>query len=229
MRFRKPSLAFGEGYISVEEYLEKENASTTKHEYFRGRVYDWGDPDPTDIDDSKTIPEYLELERISPDKHEYFQGRIVKMDNEETAHEAIVNKIYNLLRSRSKNDLHVYRKTRIHVENTTLFTYPDITVVNIQPIISEVDNTSITNPDLLVEVSSAFTNYYDKGEKVQLYRDIPSLKEYVIADPETRSLESWFINNTGHWELRTYSGTDTFHSYSLEIDIPLADIFKVLQ
>ena len=229
MRFRKPSLAFGEGYISVEKYLEKESVSITKHEYFRGKIYDWGDPEPADIDNSKTVAEYLDLERISADRHEYLQGIIVKVEPETIVHDKIVKNIYLLLQSNSRTYYNVYIKTRLYIADKQFFTYPDIIVVNTLAATSDVDNIGIAFPDLLVEVVSPITDYYDKGEKTQLYRAIPSLKEYVIADPETRSLESWFVNGTGHWELRTCSGTDTFHSYSLDIDIPLADIFEGLE
>lgn len=188
MRFRKPSLAFGEGYISVEEYLEKENAATEKHEYFRGRIYDLHEPDTADTDIS-TIDKYLELENNSTEKHEFYNGQIVSMEIESPEHDLIANNISRKLNAKLTTSLwHILNnESRIHVKKNSLFTYADVAVLFGEHEVSEIDTRSILNPVLLVEVTSAATDYYDKGEKFMLYRDIPSLREYIIASPGNQS------------------------------------------
>ena len=39
MDVREPALAYNKQKISIEEYLEMENASPEKHEYYRGEVF----------------------------------------------------------------------------------------------------------------------------------------------------------------------------------------------
>ncbi len=179
----------------------------------------------------KSIEEYLEIENASTEKHEYYKGEIFNMSGAKLPHNNVAGNLYYQFRSKlNGKPCRPYNSdTRVHIEKNTLFTYPDLTIVCGEPETLNNDNISILNPTLLAEVLSPSTANYDRGSKFMLYRAIPSLKEYVIADPETRSIESWFVNSTGHWELRTYSGTDTFHSYSLDIDIPLADIFEGLE
>src|SRR5690606_19374434 len=36
---REPAIAYGKQPLSIEEYLEMENAAAEKHEYFRGEVF----------------------------------------------------------------------------------------------------------------------------------------------------------------------------------------------
>lgn len=39
MEVREPAVAYGKQRMSIEEYLEMENAATEKHEYYRGDVF----------------------------------------------------------------------------------------------------------------------------------------------------------------------------------------------
>ncbi|PQJ09964.1 hypothetical protein CJD36_014790 [Flavipsychrobacter stenotrophus] len=118
---------------------------------------------------------------------------------------------------------------RIHIEHNTLFTYPDISVICGDMITLNNDDFNVLNPTLLVEISSPSTRAYDRGQKFTLYRDIPTLKEYTIADPDTKSIENWHINALGNWELEKYTDVNTsLHLHSLNIDIPLPDIFEGL-
>lgn len=39
MEVREPALAYNQQKISIEEYLEMENASPEKHEYYQGVVF----------------------------------------------------------------------------------------------------------------------------------------------------------------------------------------------
>jgi Uma2 family endonuclease len=60
-----------------------------------------------------------------------------------------------------------------------------------------------------------------------LYRDIPSLKEYVLVDSESMLAEVYSINERGHWELTEYkSSADTLVLHSLKLIIGLSDIYE---
>lgn len=179
----------------------------------------------------KTIEEYLEMENASTEKHEYYKGEIFNMAGAKGPHNIVFSNLFTQLgvKLKGRGCRPFGSDMRIHIPANSLFTYPDISVICGDLESLNNDDLNFTNPTLLAEILSPSTANYDRGSKFMLYRDIPSLKEYVIADPETKSIESWFINSTGHWELRTYATADSFHSYSLDIDIPLADIFEGLQ
>src|SRR5579875_3079165 len=70
----------------------------------------------------------------------------------------------------------------IHIPSNTLFTYPDISIFCEEVKTLNDDEFNALNPSVLIEVLSPSTKSYDRGEKFKLYRDIPTLKEYILID-----------------------------------------------
>ena len=116
---------------------------------------------------------------------------------------------------------------RIHIPADPLFTYPDISVVCGEIITLEDDEFNILNPTILIEVLSASTRNYDKGDKFKLYRDIDTLKEYIVVDSESVSVEAFRLIEKGHWELEEYKLLiSSLHIPVIEQSIPLAAIYE---
>src|SRR5215213_2260514 len=127
-----------------------------------------------------TIEEYLEMEETSQEKHEYYQGEIFAMSGPKVPHGIISGNtfgtLFNELKGRPCRPFN--GEHRIHIEKNTLFTYPDIFVVCGEIETLNNDDWNILNPRVIIEILSPSTRGYDHGLKFQLYRDIPSLKEY---------------------------------------------------
>src|SRR6185295_12969706 len=83
---------------------------------------------------------------------------------------------------------------RIHIPGNTLFTYPDISIICGSIIPSDPDEDSSINPTVIIEILSPSTKDYDRGGKFLLYRDIPTLKEYILIDTESVLIEAHRIN-----------------------------------
>jgi len=77
-----------------------------------------------------------------------------------------------------------------------------------------------------VEVLSDSTAAYDRGEKFALYRRLPSLREYVLIDVESRRAESFRLSAAGHWEL--HDCPEEIEMASLGVIIPIAEAFEGL-
>lgn len=60
------------------------------------------------------------------------------------------------------------------------------------------DDFNILNPTVIIEVLSKAKKNYDRGEKFKLYRDIESLKEYILIDSENIHAEVFRLNSSGH-------------------------------
>jgi len=86
---------------------------------------------------------------------------------------------------------------RIHIESNTLFTYPDISIFCDDVKTLNDDQYNALNPSIIIEILSPSTKNYDRGDKFKLYRDIATLKEYILIDSTSISIEAWRINNTG--------------------------------
>jgi Uma2 family endonuclease len=70
-------------------------------------------------------------------------------------------------------------------------------------------------PDLAVEVLSASTRVMDRGRKMQMlgrYR----VPEYCLADPDTRELEIYTLEEDGYRLAQRAAGTDVARSVLLQ-------------
>jgi len=176
-----------------------------------------------------TIGEYLEMEDAATEKHEYYKGEIFAMSGAKLDHNIVTSNLYSnighLLKGKPCRPLG--SDFRIHIEKNTLFTYPDLSVFcgEIQTLNN--DEMNALNPTVIFEVLSPSTKSYDRGEKFMLYRDIPSLREYILVDPLSIKVEAYAINANGNWELREYTSVDQqLVMPSLQLSLPLTDIYE---
>ena len=116
---------------------------------------------------------------------------------------------------------------RVHIPENTLYTYPDISIVCRDILEDKNQKNSTINPDVIIEILSPSTKTYDRGDKFKLYRDIPTLKEYVLVDSENVSIEIFRLNKQNHWELEEYKGVDDkLVLQSIAMNIPLGEIYS---
>jgi Uma2 family endonuclease len=82
----------------------------------------------------------------------------------------------------------------------------------------------VANPVLISEVLSDSTAEYDRGEKFDLYRAIPTLREYVLIEQKKVFLELFSKGNEG-WTSESYSSLeDRVHLVS-EAPLSLREVY----
>jgi Uma2 family endonuclease len=175
-----------------------------------------------------TIEEYLAIEKAAIEKHEYYRGEIFAMSGAKMPHIRISrNLLVGLTNKLNDKRCQPYGSDmRIHIETNTLFTYPDISIVCGEPETLNNDNWNILNPAVIIEILSPSTKNYDRGEKFKLYRDIPTLKEYILVDSESIHIEIFRLNATHHWELEEYNAVEEMlFIQTINEHIALADIY----
>jgi Uma2 family endonuclease len=176
-----------------------------------------------------SIEEYLEMEDAAIEKHEYYKGEIFAMSGSKVPHNEISGNLYAALHTKlSGKKCKPYNSDqRIHIEVNTLFTYPDISIVCGETITLNNDNWNILNPTVIIEVLSKSTKNYDRGEKFKLYRDIPTLKEYVLVDSESIHIEVFRLNESNHWELEEYNSVDEeLYIKAIDEKVLIAEIYE---
>ncbi|MGC4038822.1 MAG: Uma2 family endonuclease [Chitinophagaceae bacterium] len=171
----------------------------------------------------------MEYEQASDIKHEYYQGEIFAMSGPKVTHNIIAVNILTFLKQKLKGSKcrPFNSDQRIHIPDNTLFTYPDISIICGEIKTRNDDEWNILNPTVIIEVLSPSTKNYNRGDKFKLYRDISTLKEYVLVDSELISIETFRINERFHWELEEYKQID--HSLEIKavnISIPLIEIYE---
>jgi Uma2 family endonuclease len=175
-----------------------------------------------------SIEEYLQFENASDQKHEYYKGEIFAMAGAGLRHNLIFSNLFGLLHERLKGSpCRPYGSDmRIHIPQNTLFTYPDISIICGDIITSDADENSATTPVLIFEILSEATRSYDRGDKFKLYREIATLKEYILIDSHTVGVEAFRFNNNRHWELEEYKHPNEIITLpTLNISIPIQEIY----
>jgi len=81
----------------------------------------------------------------------------------------------------------------------------------------------VLNPLLIVEVLSPSTEDYDRGKKFELYRTIPSFREYLVVHQDRRHVEHYSKQDDGSWVLREYSDGSVLVD-RLGVRIPLDEL-----
>jgi Uma2 family endonuclease len=134
-----------------------------------------------------TYDEYLRALATSPLKLEYCDGVIYAMAGGTPAHAALAAATTIALGRGLEGGCRIFSSDlKIRIETTDLATFPDVSVVcgPVRP--SPTDANAITNPTLLVEVTSRSTEDYDRGDKLSHYKQIPSLGAVLFVSHRSR-------------------------------------------
>ncbi|MGA8026747.1 MAG: Uma2 family endonuclease [Bryobacteraceae bacterium] len=176
-----------------------------------------------------TPEEYLEQERKAERKSEYFRGEVFAMAGASRRHVlTVVNLVHELGRKLGDRPCNVYSMDlRLAVGAAGLYTYPDVMVTCGEEKFADQHEDTLLNPALIVEVLSKSTKNYDRGQKFESYRALPSLMEYLTVALDRRHVEQWIRQPDKRWILREYSGpAETISMPSIGVDVQLADIYR---
>jgi Uma2 family endonuclease len=148
-----------------------------------------------------TFREYLELEETSTVRHEFLEGEIYGMASGTPEHAALTMSAgATLVAATRGGPCRVHSSDlRVRVRATGLATYPDVTVVCGPYETDPESRTTITNPRVVVEVTSDSTEEHDRGEKLESYQQIPSLGAVVLVSHRERLIEVFEQGETGSW------------------------------
>jgi Uma2 family endonuclease len=152
-----------------------------------------------------TYADYVALEIISTGKHEFLGGEIYAMADRSEEHSALAAAMVHALGNAvGDRPCRVHTSDlRIYVEEAGLATFPDASVI-CGPLQQHEASPTATalNPTILVEVTSDSSEDYDAGPKLEYYRTIPTLREYVIVSHRERRITVHARAAGGGWDTR---------------------------
>lgn len=129
-----------------------------------------------------TYADYLVIEERSPIRHEYLDGEIYAMAGGSPDHAALAAAAIGALRAELRSGCRVFSSDlRVRIAASGLTTYPDVSVICGRTERAAEDALAVTNPILLVEVTSPSTEDYDRGEKLRHYQLLPSVQEVLFV------------------------------------------------
>lgn len=175
-----------------------------------------------------TLAEYLALEERSEVKHELYDGHMLAMAGGTIEHALLAAKANQMLANAlGARPCAVFTSDlRVCVSATGLRTYPDLSIV-CGPIQREPeDPNSVTNPVALFEVLSPSTEAYDRGEKFEHYRQIPTLRDYVLVCTGRDRVEHYSRNDDGSWTVRHCGPGDSVSLSGVEATLSVGALYQ---
>lgn len=176
-----------------------------------------------------TLEEYFELEKKSGFKSEYHGGEILAMSGANINHVRITRNAANALTQKLKGkrceafalDLKVF------IESADRSVYPDVLVICGKPQFHQNRKDTVLNPTIIIEVLSASTKNYDKGEKFDHYRTLPSLQEYLLVDQSKVYLEHFQKTGEAKWTLEEHTaGKNVVRLAAIDAELTLAELYE---
>jgi Uma2 family endonuclease len=175
-----------------------------------------------------TAEEYLSLDRAAEFRSEYFDGHMYEKQGGSFRHACIIsNLLYGLsTRLKLKGYDVLPPDLRLKALSGRLFAYPDLTVVRHPPELLAHQQDVLLNPTVLVEVLSPESEHRDRGYKFLHYREIESLRGYLLVSQTEPFIEIWRRTSANQWMLSDCAGMDAACRFdSLDCEIPLAEIY----
>ena len=180
--------------------------------------------------DAYTEDDYFAFERTAFGRWEFVGGEIRAMAGGSDDHNAIVTNIGRVL-----GNAMVPRGCRVYISDMKVHTgdgintFPDVAVVCGPRRYHRGRTDVVTNPLVLVEVLSDSTEGYDRGEKFDHYRTIPTLADYLLVSQREPRVFHYSLSGD-HWAFREAAGLDASVSLpSIEATLALSDVYALIE
>jgi len=119
---------------------------------------------------------------------------------------------------------------KVRVENTGLYTYPDVMALYGEARFGDRYKDVLLNPTLIFEVLSPSTEAYDRGQKFSHYQHIATLTDYVLIAQDRACVERYQRQTDGSWRYtRQEESQEIIRFASLECELRLADIYDKVE
>ena len=176
-----------------------------------------------------TPEEYFDWEEHQLERHEYIDGEVYAMTGGTQNHSDIALNFGSLLKNhlRGSGCKTFNSDLRIKIFESNKYVYPDLSVT-----CDRRDKTTpqyITYPCLIVEVLSPSTAAYDRGDKFRMYRQNPSLIDYVLVDTNKMAIDLYRKDEAGNWYIINYEAGDSIELKSVNLTVPIEQVYEEIE
>jgi len=173
-----------------------------------------------------TAEDFIDWENQQPDKHEFVAGEVFAMGGARRVHVAVTGNCFAKLKAHLRGGpcRAFMADMKVEVQTAAAVFYPDV-LVTCHPDDLKADLV-MAHPKVIVEVLSESTAAYDRGGKFAMYRQLESLREYVLIDPDARRVEVFRRQDSGDWLLMASESGQGLILKSLDFAAPLDVVFE---
>lgn len=166
-----------------------------------------------------TAQEFLVWDAHQPLRHEFVRGEIFAMAGAEERHVMVAGNVYVALRAHLRGTpcRTFITDMKLRVDAADCFFYPDVMVTCSS--VDAADPLIKREPVLVVEVLLPGTAAYDRGDKFAAYRLLPSLREVLMVDPDSRRCDLYRKGVDGLWVLHPFEPGQAVRLQSVDLDL----------
>lgn len=173
-----------------------------------------------------TPEEYFQWEEAQTLRHEYLGGEVYAMSGGTINHSKIAGNFTFILKAhlRGGGCQVLTSDARVRIVGSNDYVYPDVSVTCDER--DRATNQYITYPCVVIEVLSASTANYDRGDKFRLYRRNSRLQEYLLVDAEKVAIDMYRHNGADNWEIVNYQVGDTITLPSIGLSCAIESVYE---
>ena len=161
-----------------------------------------------------TVEEYFELCHSDPDtRYEYIDGQVTMLAGGSLNHARIRG-----------GSCQAFTSDAALQVTATRYVLPDIAVTCDER--DYQDNDYLQYPSLLFEVLSPSTESADRGRKFAYYRNIPSVREYVLVNSLEVAVELFRREKSTFWTLHFFGIDDEITFASIGVTMSVREIYE---
>ena len=158
---------------------------------------------------ARITPEaYLAAERGAEFRSEYVDGEISTMSGGSRTRSSLISRVAHELEGALEDGPCTVTVTelRLQVASGRAYLYPDLMVSCREN--PDDPNDMITNPAVVVEVLSPSTERWNRVGKFALYREVETVREYVLVSQDEMRVEWYTRRADGEWVYREANGPE---------------------
>lgn len=158
-----------------------------------------------------TKEEYFALLKDSVEKLEYHDGKVVAMTGASLPHNIIASNLIKLLGNCLEDGdcLVLNSDMLVHLAECYKYVFPDVVIVCKEPILTNRYRLDVLeNPEIIIEVLSDSTELFDRTEKFDCYKQIETVREYILVSSKKKKIEVYQRTPEDEWLLHDYTEKD---------------------
>ena len=114
---------------------------------------------------------------------------------------------------------------QVFIKAVGLCTYPDLSVVCGEPQLHA--GRALMNPVVVFEVLWPSSEGYDRGEKFAMYRQLESLRQYVLIAQDRRSVEVFTRQDDESWRLESFRSAEAVARIdAIGCTLPMSQLYE---
>lgn len=175
-----------------------------------------------------TSEQYLAIERAAPFKSEFYRGEMYAMAGARYLHNRVLANLIALVHLKLQGSpcFVLPNDMRVKSSKNQSYFYPDVIIVCGKPQFEDSLIDTLVNPKVIFEVLSPSTERFDRGDKFDEYRNIPSMEEYVLVSQDRIQIQRFTRQSQDHWDMRIFKDeSEEFHLQTVKVAIHMKEIY----